>query len=80
MSSSIDISEQLLRLKQNLEKERTRQSELQGEYKSALRQLSEEFGVSSIEQAEEKLQEIQKELDELDSTIQERLQGITFLS
>lgn len=71
-----DIGERLLKLKKQLEEEKSRRSELQGEYKSIMKQLKEDFKVNSIKQAEEKIEAEEKKLNEIEESIDEQIEEI----
>ena len=56
MSTNEELGQRLLKLKGTIEKKKSERSELQGEAKSLTKQLKDEFGVATVEEAK-KLQE-----------------------
>lgn len=72
----MDIGQELLRMKSRLEKDKNTRLELQGELKSVMKQLQEDFGVSSLEEAEEMQSTMQEEIITIEKQIQEQLQEI----
>jgi len=56
---------ELEQLKQQIEQARTDRDQTQGAITQLMKQLKEEFGCKTVEEAREKLKELQKELDTL---------------
>ena len=54
------LGERLLHLKELLENERSKQTELKGELKSLMAQLKNDFNLNSLEEAEAKLEELEQ--------------------
>ena len=73
---SLDLGEKFLALKRRLEKQKEQRAELQGELKSLMNQLEQEFGVKTILQAEKKAKKIGEELKELEQTISGQIKEI----
>lgn len=71
-----DLGERLLKIKRKLEKEKERKSQLQGELKSIMRQLEDEFKVSSIEQAEELLAEYKEKLQKMKDSLHRKIEQL----
>lgn len=61
---------ELLGLKQQIDDAKRVLSELKGEQTAILKQLKEEFGCSSIEEAENKHSKMMKEIEKLDLQIE----------
>ncbi len=79
---SSNIGQELLRIKAKLEKDRRAKLELQGELKSKIRQLKNDFGVSTLEKAEElqgvldeQIKELEKQIETLIGEIREVMEG-----
>jgi glutamine synthetase type III len=68
--------EDLLDLKNKIEKSKTTVAELTGQQKSQMNQLKETFGCTTIEDAEEKLETIKKSISKLDTQIEEGLEKL----
>ncbi len=75
-TSRIDLGEKFLALKRKLEKQKEQRAELQGELKSLMSQLEQEFGVKTIPQAEKKAEKIGEELKKLEQTISGQIKEI----
>lgn len=71
-----DLGERLLKIKRKLEKEKERKSQLQGELKSIMGQLEDEFKVSSIEQAEELLAEYKEKLQKMKASLHRKIEQL----
>jgi len=67
------LARRLLQIKEKLEQEKARRAELQGELKSLLHQLESEFGVSSLEEAEQLLEQDQKALQEMEEKLRRQV-------
>lgn len=63
------LGERLLHLKELLENERSKQTELKGELKSLMAQLKNDFNLNSLEEAEAKLEELEQIIHENEETI-----------
>jgi predicted nuclease with TOPRIM domain len=61
----------LMELKQDIEDAKQKVSELKGERQALLKQLKEEWGCETIEQAEEKIKELNAELESVSEKISE---------
>jgi|GEM_PF-2348701 len=59
----------LLELKQKINKATTKVAELNGQKKVLMTQLKEKYGVSSLEKAQEKVKSLEKEIKVLDNQI-----------
>jgi len=70
------LGQRLLRMKEELEQKKSQRSELQGELNSVMKQLQEEFGVGTLEQAEERLEKEKQELQEMETAVQEQVEEI----
>jgi len=56
-------TERLLKIKEQIEDAKIKQSEITGQIKSIQEQMKQKFEVDNLEEAEKKLKEIGKELD-----------------
>jgi pheromone shutdown protein TraB len=63
------LSERILALKQKAERSKQVQAEATGALKELKRRLKKEFGVETVEEAIEKLRQMQTELEQLDEEI-----------
>ncbi len=69
------LGRKLLKIKEELEEKKAKRLELQGELKSLMNQLK-EFGVNSLEEAEEMIHQMEKELEEIRESIEEEIKEI----
>jgi prefoldin subunit 5 len=67
---------QLLEKKKEIDQAQQTLSELTGEEKALLKQLSTEWGCKTLEDAKKKLEAYKKEIDKLDEQIQEKTEEI----
>ena len=70
------LGQRLLRMKEDLEQKKSQRSELQGELNSVMKQLQEEFGVETLEQAEERLEKEKQGLQEMETAVREQVEEI----
>jgi uncharacterized coiled-coil DUF342 family protein len=63
---------QLLNLKKDIETSKTLVSELNGKLSMLHKQLKDDFGCSSLEEAKKKLSEWKEEIEDLDTKIKEQ--------
>lgn len=68
-----DLGQRLLKLKEQLDGERARHAELQGELRAVLRQLQQEFGIGSLEDAERQVAVDEVELRALQSSLETQI-------
>ena len=66
----------LISLKNKIEKSKTTVAELTGQQKSQMNQLKETFGCTTIEAAEEKLETMKKSINKLDTQIETGLEKL----
>lgn len=66
----------LLTLKKQITEAKTQMSELTGQRKALLAQLKTDWGCSTIEQAQKKLQQLTEEIDKIDLEIEEGVQEL----
>ena len=59
----------LFKLKQEIEEAKTSVSELKGQQNALLKQLKEEWGCSTVEEAEKKIQIMKKDIEKLENSI-----------
>ena len=71
-----DLGRKLLDIKERLDEEKERRSELQGELRSVMKQLKDEFGVDSLEAAEEMAVTEEEALQKLDQSLQEQVREL----
>lgn len=57
-------TEKLLKMKRQVEEAKNKQAEISGQIKSVTNQMIQQFGAKDLSMAEEKLEEIGKNLDE----------------
>lgn len=67
---------ELLDLKANVEKAKTKVSELKGQQTALMKQLKEEFDCNSIEEAETKLEEYSKTIHILEKKIKKGVEEV----
>lgn len=67
----MDQSEKFLKLKKEIEDAKIEKATLKGRLKTSMEQLKDEFDVNSIEEAEEHLEKLKKELIDVQKQIQE---------
>ena len=72
------LGRKLLKIKEELEEKKAKRLELQGELKSLMNQLR-ELGVNSLEEAEEMIHRMEKELGEIRESIEEQIEQIEAL-
>ena len=72
------LGRKLLKIKEELEEKKAKRLELQGELKSLMNQLK-ELGVNSLEEAEEMIHRMEKELGEIRESIEEQIEQIEAL-
>ncbi len=70
------LGQRLLKLKEELEKRKEERSQVQCELNSISKQLEEEFGVKTIEEAESLKDSQEKEIAEMDETIANQIKEI----
>lgn len=71
-----NLGQKLLDLKEQLEEEKAQRSELQGELKSVLKQLKQDFDVTSIDEAERQIKEYEEELEDMEAAIIEQINEV----
>jgi type VI protein secretion system component VasK len=62
---------ELLRMKEQVDRAKTQVSELTGHHQYLMTQLKEEYGCSSIQQGNKKVQRLEEELATLDEQLEE---------
>jgi ribosomal protein S20 len=75
-SRNDDIGKRLLALKQEIEEQKIKRSELQGEQKTLVKQMEQAFGVSTVDQAQELLANMELEIKELEEKVKKGIQEI----
>lgn len=70
-----NLGQRLLDIKEHLEEQKARRSELQGELKSIMAQLK-EFGVDSLEHAAAKIKKEETELEKMEKTIRVQIEKL----
>ena len=70
------LGERLLHLKELLENERSKQTELKGELKSLMAQLKNDFNLNSLEEAEAKLEELEQIIHENEEIINAKIEEL----
>ena len=69
------LGRKLLKIKEELEEKKAKRLELQGELKSLMNQLK-ELGVNSLEEAEEMIHQMEKDLEKMRESIDEEIKEI----
>jgi len=69
------LGRKLLKIKEELEEKKAKRLELQGELKSLMNQLK-ELGVNSLEEAEEMINQMEKDLEKMKESIEEEIKEI----
>ena len=69
------LGRKLLRINEELEEKKAKRLELQGELKSLMNQLK-ELGVNSLEEAEEMIHQMEKDLVKMRESIEEQIEQI----
>lgn len=69
--------EEVIELKEEIETSKTEKAQLEGEMKAILKQLQEEWGCPTIEQATKKYKEIENEIEKLDKEINNDLNELS---
>jgi hypothetical protein len=65
-----DLAKKLSKMKQDIEDQRAEKNRAEGQLTALMKQLKDEFGFESVEAAEEKLEEMQKEIEEADEKME----------
>ena len=79
MGTSRSIGEKLLSMKKQLEEQKAQRSELQGELKSLTKQMEQEFGVKTPEEADAKIKEMETEIQGMEESLQQQVDKIEIL-
>ena len=66
----------LLKLKEALEEGKTKRERAEGSLETLLKQLREEYGCKTAEEAEEKLKELRKKTQEAEAELEEALEEL----
>ncbi|MFA5934991.1 MAG: hypothetical protein WC827_03850 [Candidatus Paceibacterota bacterium] len=66
----------LLQLKQDIDEAKNSVNQLKGQQTALLKQLKDEWGCSSIEEAEKRIKKMQKEIETLDASIETGLEEL----
>ncbi len=76
MTNNEELGGRLLKLKGAIEKKKSERSELQGELKSITKQLKDEFGITTVEEAKKLQEKKEAERSELQDNIAAEIAGI----
>ena len=68
------LAQRLMDLKERIEKERRRRDEIQGELKSVLKQLKQNYSVETLEEAQELLEDMDARLQSIEADIREKIE------
>lgn len=68
------LAQRLMDLKERIEKERRRRDEIQGELKSVLKQLKQNYSVETLEEAQELLEDMDSRLQSIEADVQEKIE------
>lgn len=66
----------LLKLKETITESKEQLASLKGEYQGGIKRLKEEFGCESIEDAKQKVIDLDKEITKLETSIEEGLETL----
>ncbi len=69
------LGQRLLEMKEELEEKKSQRSELQGEWKSVVKQL-EEFGAKSLEEAAQQIETEEEELEKMEASIRGQIEEL----
>lgn len=72
----LTISEELLNIKKNLDELKTERAQVEGRIQEGMRRLEASFNVTTIEEAETLAAKLQKQMDELDTELESRLEEL----
>lgn len=72
----MNLEEKLLKLKQQISKSEQTRMQAEAEVKQLTKTLKDEFGVLTVELAEKKLRQMQKEQKELEDEIAEKVEEL----
>ncbi len=78
-SGSGDVGRRLLELKKQLEQEKQQRSEMQGELRSLMSRLEEEFGAKSLEDAQAQVKEKETALATMEQELAQQVEEIQLL-
>jgi len=76
MEASRELGQRLLRLKEQLERKKAERTELQGQLKSVMEMLRRQYGVKTLEEAREKMEELEREVKEYEAEIYKGLEKV----
>ncbi len=76
MAISRKIGQRLLTIKEELERKKSRRSELQGELNGLLTRLHDEFDVSTVEEAKALIEQQERDLEQAETSIQQQMREI----
>jgi hypothetical protein len=73
---TMNLDEKLLKLKQQIGKAEQTRMQAEAEVKQLTKTLKDEYGVSTVEAAEKKLRQMQKEQKEIEDEIAEKVEEL----
>lgn len=71
-----DLGSKLLSLKKRLEEQKSQRHELQGELNSLTKQMEQDFGIKTIDQAEKQIKKMQDEIERMEKSIMSKIRQI----
>lgn len=71
-----DLGSKLLSLKKRLEEQKSQRHELQGELNSLTKQMEQDFGIKTIDQAEKQIKKMQDEIEKMEKSIMSKIRQI----
>lgn len=71
-----DLGSKLLSLKKRLEEQKSQRHELQGELNSLTKQMEQDFGIKTIDQAEKQIEKMQDEIKKMEKSIMSKIRQI----
>ncbi len=73
-TSGEKLARRLMEMKEQLENEKARRSELQGELRSVMKQLKQEYSVDTLEEAEELLEETRQRVEAIEADLLKKVE------
>ena len=71
-----DVESKLKNIKKNIDDAKTQLGQAEGSMKTLLKRLTDEFGISNVEQAQKRRTVIVNELKTIDKTIEDKIEHV----
>jgi len=71
-----DLTDRLTKIKEKIERAKEAQAKLQGAIEQEIKQLSEEFGLNNIKDAEKALDKMEEELDTMENSLEKGIKKL----